>query len=179
MKAKPNLYGLMAEFETPDDIVEAAHRTQDAGYRNYDAYSPFPIHELFEAMEQHRTWVSPIVLIGGLVGMTIGFSLQTWTAAIDYPLNIGGRPLFSWPAFIPITFESMVLIAAFSAVLGMLALNGLPKPYHPVFNVDGFERASKDRFFLCIEATDPMFSLAETSGFLQGLGAVRVSEVEE
>jgi hypothetical protein len=179
MNQKENLYGLIAEFETPDGVVEAAHRTQEAGYRNYDAYSPFPMHELFEAMEQHRTWVSPIVLIGGLTGLTFGFLLQTWTAVFDYPLNIGGRPTFSWPSFIPITFESMVLLAAFSAVIGMLALNGLPKPYHPVFNAPGFERASSDRFFLCIEATDPKFNLNDTTTFLQGLGAINVAEVEE
>jgi len=172
------LYGLIAEFDEPDDVVEAARQTHHAGYRKFDAFTPFPIHELFEAMEDHRTWVSPIVLTGGVTGASFGFLLQTWTTVFDYPINIGGRPLFSWPSFIPITFESMVLVAAFSAVIGMLLLNGLPKPYHPVFNVSGFERASQDRFFLCIETADPMFDRSKTSQFLQSLGAQRVSEVK-
>ncbi len=173
------IYGLMAEFEHSEEIVEATKRAYEAGYRKMDAYTPFPMHELFEAMHDHKTWVSPIVLAGGVVGMLGGFFLQTWTTVIDYPLNIGGRPLFSWPAFIPITFESMVLLAAFSAVLGMLALNGLPQPYHPVFNVPGFERASRDRFFLCIESADPRFQAGETAQFLRNLGAQRVTEVEQ
>lgn len=176
---RSSLYGLMAEFETPDQIIDATQQAREAGYRDMDTYSPFPIHELFDAMGKHKTWVPAIVLTGGLTGMTGGFLLQTWTTVFDYPLNIGGRPVFSWPSFIPITFESMVLLAAFSAVFGMLLLNGLPEPYHPVFNAPGFDRASQDRFFLCIEATDPMFSESETSQFLQGLGAIRVSEVQE
>lgn len=178
-KRKSSLYGLIAEFETPDEIVEAVTRAREVGYRDMDAYSPFPIHELFEAMEHHNTWVPPIVLAGGLTGMTAGFLLQSWTAVIDYPLNVGGRPMLSWPSFIPITFESMVLFAAFSAVIGMLALNGLPKPYHPVFNAPGFERASQDRFFLCIEAVDPMFDQTTTTQFLRSLGAKRIADVEQ
>lgn len=176
---RPSLYGLMAEFETAEQIITAAHRAHEAGYRDMDSYSPFPIHELFEAMGQHKTAVPTITLIAGLVGATGGFLLQTWTTVFDYPINIGGRPVFSWPSFIPITFESMVLVAALSTVVGMLLLNGLPELYHPVFNVPGFERCSQDHFFLCIEATDPMFHQAETTHFLQGLGAIRVSEVQE
>jgi hypothetical protein len=172
-----NLFGIMAEFDEPDAVVEATRRARQQGYREMDAYSPFPVHELFEALEHHNTWVPPIVLAGGLTGMTFGFTLQTWTSVFDYPLNIGGRPLFSWPSFIPITFESMVLFAAFSAVFGMLVLNGLPKYYHPVFNAPGFERASQDRFYLCIEATDPIFDPSTTMQFLQSLGARRVTEV--
>lgn len=173
------IYGLMAEFEHSEDIVQATRRAYAAGYRKMDAFTPFPMHELFEAMHDHRTWVSPIVLMGGVTGLLGGFFLQTWTTVIDYPLNIGGRPLFSWPAFVPITFECMVLLAAFSAVLGMLVLNGLPQLYHPVFNVPGFERSSQDRFFLCIESTDPQFRAEETARFLRSLGAIRVTEVEQ
>lgn len=172
------IYGLMAEFEHSEEIVEATRRAYAEGYRNMDAYTPFPMHEVFHELHDHRTWVPPITLVGGVVGLVGGFMLQTWTTAIDYPLNIGGRPLFSWPAFIPITFECMVLLAAFSAVIGMLALNGLPQPYHPVFNTPGFERCGVDRFFLCIESSDPRFDRAETARFLNSLGAQRVSEVE-
>jgi hypothetical protein len=172
------IYGVMAEFEHSEQIIEATRRVYEAGYRKMDAYTPFPMHEIFHAMHEHRTWVSPITMVGGLTGLVGGFMLQTWTTVIDYPLNIGGRPLFSWPAFIPITFESMVLLAAFSALIGMIALNGLPQPYHPVLNVPGFERASLDRFFLCIESTDPKFDAAATAGFLSSLGAQRVVEVE-
>jgi hypothetical protein len=175
----PNLYGLIAEFDTPDQVVEAARQARSQGYRVMDAYTPFPIHELFEAMEDYRTWVSPIVLTGGITGASFGFLMQTWTTVFDYPINVGGRPLFSWPSFIPITFESMVLFAAFSAVFGMLLLNGLPKPYHPVFNVPGFERASVDRFFLCIEARDPLFERSETMRFMQDLGPRRITEVNK
>jgi hypothetical protein len=178
MRISPSLYGFIAEFDKVDNLVDAVGRTRKQGYRKMDAYTPFPIHEVFEAMEDYNTWVSPIVLAGGLTGATFGFTLQTWTSMFDYPMNVGGRPLFSWPSFIPITFESMVLFAAFSAVVGMLLLNGLPKPYHPVFNVPGFERASVDRFFLCIESTDPLFDTGETMRFLQGLGSIRVTEVK-
>jgi len=179
MRYSPNLYGLVAEFDTPDQIVEAVRRARGQGYRKMDAYTPFPIHEVFEAMEDYKTWIPPIVLAGGLTGGSLGFLMQTWISVFDYPLNVGGRPLFSWPSFIPITFESMVLLAAFSAVIGMLLLNGLPKPYHPVFNMAGFERASIDRFFLCIEASDPLFDLSETSQFMRDLGPRRVTEVNQ
>lgn len=175
---RANLHGIIAEFEKADHVIEAIRSAREVGYRNMDAYTPFPMHEMFEAMEHHNTWVPPITLAGGLTGMSFGFLLQSWTAAIDYPLNIGSRPLLSWPSFIPITFESMVLFAAFSTVIGMLALNGLPRPHHPVFNTPNFERASIDRFFLCIEARDPIFDYAKTAGFLRGLNGVqRVSDV--
>lgn len=179
MRISPSLYGVMAEFDTPDHLVEAIKRTRQQGYRKMDAYTPFPIHEVFDAMEDYKTPISAIVLGGGITGATFGFTLQTWTSVFDYPLNIGGRPTFSWPSFIPITFESMVLFAAFSAVIGMLLVNGLPKPYHPVFNVPGFERASFDRFFMCVEAADPLFDSAETMRFMQELGARRVTEVRQ
>src|SRR5438477_4705919 len=159
MKKKPDLYGLMAEFDDPNAIVVAARRAYTEGYRRMNAYSPFPIEELSEAIGFHHNRLPLIVLIGGILGGLSGYLLQYYTAVIDYPINIGGRPLHSWPAFIPITFEMTVLGAALFAVLGMLALNGLPMPYHPVFNAPRFELASRNRFFLCIETRDPKFDL--------------------
>jgi Protein of unknown function (DUF3341) len=172
------IYGLLAEFENPDDLVAAARHAHEAGYRKMDAYTPFPVEELNEALGLGETWVPLLVLIGGVLGATLGYFLQYYISVIDYPLNIGGRPLHSWPAFIPVTFEMTVLVAGLFAVLGMLALNGLPMPYHPVFNVPGFSLASQDRFFLCIEANDPKFDRAGTLRFLEGLKPRRVSEVE-
>jgi hypothetical protein len=172
------LYGLMAEFENPTDLVAAARQTREAGYRNLDAYTPFPIEELNEALGLGQTWVPLIVLIGGLLGGIGGYLMQYYLSAIDYPLNIGGRPVHSWPAFIPITFEMAVLVAGIFAVLGMLALNGLPMPYHPVFNVPRFALASRDRFFLCIEARDPKFERDETRRFLDRMSPRVVTEVE-
>ncbi|MGH7462854.1 MAG: DUF3341 domain-containing protein [Longimicrobiales bacterium] len=168
----------MAEFHTADEVMEGAKRVHAAGYRKIDAYSPFPIEGLLEALGFHHTRLPLIVLIGGIIGCVGGFSLQLWGSSVYYPLDIGGRPLNSWPSFIPITFECTVLLAAFSAVLGMLALNGLPMPYHPVFNVPAFARASQDRFFLAIEATDPKFDRTRTLEFMRGLGARDVNEVE-
>ncbi|HXG93299.1 MAG TPA: DUF3341 domain-containing protein [Blastocatellia bacterium] len=175
----PRLYGLMAEFDNPNDVVAAAHAAYEEGYRRMDAYSPFPIEELSEAIGFHKTRLPVIVLIGGLLGCVGGFALCYWVSAIAYPINIGGRPLNSWPAFIPVTFECTILLAALSAVLGMLALNGLPQPYHPVFNVDRFELASRNHFFLCIESSDPRFDAERTREFLEGMeGAREVSDVE-
>ncbi|MBI2876768.1 MAG: DUF3341 domain-containing protein [Candidatus Tectomicrobia bacterium] len=168
----------MAEFDDPDDLLAAAQRTHQEGYRRMDAYTPFPVHGLAEAIGFHQTRVPLIVLIGGILGTLGGYLLQYWVSAVAYPLNIGGRPYHSWPAFIPVTFEVMVLVAAFSAVIGMLALNGLPQPYHPVFNVPQFQRASRDRFFLVIEAADPQFDREGTKRFLEGLGPRTVAEVE-
>ncbi len=172
------LYGLMAEFENPEEVVAAARRAYAEGYRKMDAYSPFPIEELSEAIGSHHTVLPWIVLAGGVAGALTGFFLQYFVAAVVYPLNIGGRPPNSWPAFIPITFELTVLFAAISAVVGMLVLNGLPKPYHPVFNVPGFERASRNRFFLCIESADPKFNAELTRRFLTSLSPAEVSDVE-
>lgn len=178
MVERTKLYGLMAEFDDPTHIVSAARRAYEEGYRNMDAYTPFPIEELTEVMRIRHTRLPLIVLIGGVVGCIGGFLLCYWASAIVYPLNIGGRPLNSWPAFIPVTFECTILLAALSAVLGMLALNGLPQPYHPVFNVPNFEQASRDRFFLCIESTDPKFDVKTTLEFMKSLGAREVNEVE-
>jgi hypothetical protein len=180
MAADKPLHGLMAEFREPARIVEAARRCREAGYRRMDAYTPYPIEELAEALGHHTRGRLPrIVLFGGLMGAVVGFLLQYWVSVYAYPLNIGGRPLNSWPAFIPVTFEMTVLVAALFAVLGMMALNGLPMPYHPVFNVPEFALASRDRFFLCIEASDPQFEPVETRRFLEGLDPGEVHDVAQ
>jgi hypothetical protein len=171
------LHGLMAEFDSPDGLVEAANKARLAGYRRMDAYSPIPIEALDEALDLRRTRLPLLVLIGGILGGTAGFSLEYWASAIAYPLNIGDRPLNSWPQFIPVTFETTVLGAALAAFVGMWALNKLPQPYHPVFNVEAFGRASTDRFFLVIEQADPRFDRTVTWQFLEGLHPVGVSEV--
>lgn len=174
----PVLYGVMAEFEDPNDVIAAARRAYEEGYRRMNAYSPYPIEELSEAIGFHKTILPLIVLIGGIVGGIGGYLLQYYVHVIDYPLNIGGKPLHSWPAFIPITFECTVLVAAFSAVLGMLALNKLPQPYHPVFNNPRFALATSDRFFLVIEANDPKFDREEVANFLQSTNPYEVTDVE-
>jgi hypothetical protein len=174
----PPLYGVMAEFDNPSDLVAAARQTYEAGYRRINGYSPYPIEELSEAIGFTHTSLPLIVFIGGLLGGLGGFFMQYWMEVIDYPLNVGGKPYNSWPAFIPITFESTVLCAAFAAVLGMLALNKLPQPYHPVFNAPNFALATRDRFFLVIEANDPKFKHQEVIDFMKGLGARDVVDVE-
>jgi hypothetical protein len=173
------VYGLMAEFDDPNALVAAAHLARLEGYRRMDAYSPFPIEELHEALALPHTRLPLIVLIGGLVGCIGGYALQYWASAVAYPLNVGGKPLHSWPAFIPITFECTILVAALSAVFGMLALNGLPMPYHPVFNVPRFALASRNRFFLCIESRDTKFDLEGTRYFLESLNPREVSTVAD
>ena len=174
------LYGIMARFETPEQLVAAAHRTYRAGYRKMDAYSPMPIEGLAEAIGFKRNFFSLVVLMGGLTGCIGGFTLLWWIATIAYPHNVGGRPFVSWPMYIPITFECTILLAALSSALGMLAMNKLPMPYHPVFNVQSFsERASIDRFFLCIEANDPKFDVNQTRAFLEALDPEEVAEVEK
>ena len=174
------LYGVMAEFEDPTALVNAARKTYDAGYRRFDSFSPFPIHEIFDAMHLHDKWVSRVVLGGGLAGMFTGLGLQVWVSSIAYPLNVGGRPFLSWPMFVPVTFELTILFAALSAVFGVVFfMNGLPMPYHPVFNVARFAaHASQDAFFLAIEATDAKFDRTATRAFLQSLGAREVNDVE-
>ena len=177
-RGAPALYGVMAEFDNPSDLVAAARRTYEAGYRRINGYSPYPIEELSEAIGFTKTSLPLIVLIGGIVGGLGGFFMQYWMEVIDYPLNVGGKPFNSWPAFIPITFECTVLVAAFSAVLGMLLLNKLPQPYHPVFNALNFALATRDKFFLVIEANDPKFRHGEATAFMNTLGAVGVNDVE-
>ncbi len=171
------LYGLMAEFVSADALIEATERARLAGYRRMDAYSPIPIEELSDALGLPPTRLPKLVFLGGLIGGLSGYALEYWTQAIAYPINVGGRPFHSWPQFIPVTFETTVLGAALSCFLGMWALNKLPMPYHPVFNVPEFARASTDRFFLCIEASDPKFDRDGTMSFLKDLHPVGVSEV--
>ncbi len=173
------IYGLMAEFDDPTSLVTATERAHHEGYRHMDAYSPYPIEELHDALGARHTRLPLIVLIGGLVGCLGGYALQYWSSVIAYPLNIGGKPLHSWPAFIPVTFECTILAAALSCVLGMLALNGLPMPYHPVFNLPRFALASRNRFFLGIEAKDPKFDLEGTRRFLESLEPREVSTVAD
>jgi hypothetical protein len=179
MPQVPAVYGLLAEFEDPTSLVVASDRAYAQGYRCIDAYSPFPIEELHHAIGMNHTRLPLIVLIGGLVGCVGGFLLQYWVSAVAYPINVGGKPFVSWPAFIPVTFECTILGAALSAVLGMLALNGLPQPYHPVFNVPRFALASRNRFFLCIEARDPKFHIEDTRRFLETLSPREVTTVAD
>lgn len=171
------LYGLVAEFDDPDTLVAAAEKTYDAGYRNFDAYSPFPIHGLTHAMRLKKTPIPLITFLGGLAGAAGGFGMQYVASVLHYPLDVGGTPFFSWPAFIPITFELTILVGAFAAFGSMMALNGLPQPYHPIFNAKRFERASSDGFFLCIEVSDDQFDDVKTREFLETFRPVEVSEV--
>ena len=174
----PQIYGLMGEFATAERLLDAAGRAYAEGYRRMDAYSPFPVEGLAEAIGFHKNRLPLLVLIGGVAGCLGGFYLQYWASVIDFPINVGGRPFNSWPAFIPVTFELTILLAALSAVLGMLALNKLPMPYHPVFNVERFQLASRNRFFLCIEAADTKFDREATRHFFESVNAQGVYEVE-
>ena len=178
MTGRPPIYGLVAEFAHEDELLAAARRTRDEGFRAIDAYTPFPIEELHHAIGFHHTRLPYVVLTGGALGALTGFFLQLYAAAVDYPQNVGGRPLNSWPAFIPITFELTILGASLFAVFGLLALNGLPTPYHPLFNVPRFELASRERFFLCIKSKDPKFDRRGTREFLETLSPHGISEVE-
>jgi Protein of unknown function (DUF3341) len=177
MKPRTPIYGLIAEFETAQEILAATRQARLAGYQIMDAYTPYPVEGLSAELGLPRTQVPFVVLVAGLVGAAVGFFMQFYSMALDYPFNVGGRPLNSWPVFIPITFEVMVLVASFAALLGMLFLNGLPRPHHPVFNVPRFVRASQDRFFLCIEAADPKFDREGTKQFLAELHPKEVVEV--
>ncbi len=172
-------YGLVAEFDSAQALVVAAEKARDAGYQKMDGYSPFPIEGLMDALGHKANILPLLVLIGGVVGGLIGYSLQYYTSIYSYPLNVGGRPYNSWPMFIPVTFECTILGAALTAVFGMLGLNGLPEPYHPLFHVERFALASRDRFFLAIRAVDPKFDLIQTRKFLESLGAKEVTEVPQ
>lgn len=171
------MYGMMAEFETPTALVNAARAAHEHGYRRLDAYSPFPIEELSDVLHLHKNKLPFLVLCGGICGGLTGFLLQYYITVFFFPINVAGRPLNSWPAYIIITFELTILFAAITAVLGLLGLCGLPMPYHPVFNVPRFQAASRNRFFLCIESSDPLFDHDKTSEFLEKLEPREVSEV--
>lgn len=177
MAGSPDLFGVIAEFESPAALLQAANKAREHGFTKMDGYTPFPIHGLDEAIGLPRTRLPLLIFLGGLVGCLGGFFMQYFIAVEVYPMNIGGRGLNSWPAWIPVTFEVTVLLSAITAVFGMLALNGFPQPYHPVFHLDKFARASQDRFFLCIESTDPKFDREQTRAFLLGLHPLEVSEV--
>ncbi len=170
------IYGLMAEFETPSELVAAARRTKEAGFRKFDAFTPYPIHELDDAMDLHDNRVSVFTFIGGLIGCVSGFALCSWCTTA-FPLNVGGRPLISVPMFIPITFELTILIGGLTAAISMLAMNGFPTPYHPVFNIERFSNASRSKFFLCIESQDPKFDRHATTSFLESLNPEQIAEV--
>jgi hypothetical protein len=172
-------YGLIAEFEAPDALLRAAEAASLHGYKKMDAYSPFPIDGLGEAVGLKGNRVAVITLVGGISGGLTGYFMQWYANVVSYPINIGGRPYHSWPAFIPITFELTILFAALSAAFGMFALNHLPQLHHPIFNGQDFKRASKDRFFLCIQTRDPSFELIKTGMFLMSLKPVRVTEVSD
>ncbi len=174
---KPPIYGVMAEFDNPTSLVSAAREARARGYRKLDAYTPFPIEELTEALHLPKSKLPLIVLIGGILGGLTGYLMQYYVTVIYFPINVAGRPLHSWPMYIVITFELTILCAALSAVFGLLALCGLPMPYHPTFNVPRFALASRNRFFLCIEARDPLFDRQKTEEFLESLDAREVSEV--
>lgn len=173
----PAIHGAMAEFDTPEELLAACERAYAEGYRRMDAYAPMPVTGLAEAIGFKRNKVALCVLIGGICGAIGGYTLLCWITIVAYPHNVGGRPLHSWPSYIPITFECMILLSALTALVSMLAMNGLPKPYHPVFNVPAFDRASIDKFFLCIESSDPKFRTEDTLEFLRETGAKEVSVV--
>lgn len=177
MGPKPPIYGLVAEFDNPEDLLRAVRTARQAEYRRMDAYTPFPVEGLAEALGFNRSGLPLVVLLGGLLGCAGGFFMQYYASVIGYPLNVGGRPLNSWPAFLPVTFELTVLVAALAAVLGMLGLNGLPMPYHPLFNVPRFALATRDRFYLCIEATDPRYDREATWRFLADQHPREIAEV--
>ncbi len=177
-KTSRTIYGLMAEFDDPNMLLRATEQAYEAGYRKMDTYTPFPVHGMEDALGIRRSRLPILVICCGFVGLLLGYGLEYWASAINYPYNIAGRPLHTWPMFMPVAFETTVLLSAFGAVFGMLGLNGLPQLYHPVFNTPGFELASRNQFYLCIESSDPQFDLAKTHNFLESVQSRKVSEVE-
>lgn len=171
------LYGIVAEFTDPESLLHAARRAYTSGYRRMDAFTPYPVDDLAEAIGMRRTWVPLITLLCGIAGGLGGYGMQAYSAIVDYPLNVGGRPLHSWPAFVPVTFELTVLCAALGAVVGMMALNGLPRPNHPIFETPFFAERNQSRFYLCIEATDRRFERRATTEFLHTLAPAEIWEV--
>lgn len=171
------IYGVVAEFDSAEAVLDAASKAHEAGYRTMDAYSPVPVHGLDEALGRKRSILPLLVFGGGIFGACAGFGMQVWMNAIDYPWNVGGRPALSWPAFIPVTFECTILFAALTTVVGMFALNGLPRPHHPIFNTPNFDRSAIDHYFLCIEAADDQFDEAGVTDFLQAMQPAAVSTV--
>lgn len=176
-QAANSMYGVVAEFRDTETLLKAANRVREAGYTATDAFSPIPVHGLVEALGIRRSRLAGIVLVGGLAGAATGMALQAYLSVVQYPHVVSGRPLFSWPSFVPIIFELTILFSAFAAVFGMFGLNGLPKPYDPVFNTPGFNRASTDGFFLCIQSNDPKYDPVATRALLEKAGAVQVTEV--
>jgi hypothetical protein len=170
-------FGIAAEFETPEALIAAVRRAREAGYSKMDAYTPFPVHGLSDELRFRDERVPIFMFLGACVGALSGFFLQTYTNAYDYPFNVGGRPLVAYAAWVPITFECTILFSALTGVFSMIIMNGLPKPYDPMFNIANFARASQDRFFLCIEAKDPNFAVEDTTKFMENLGAVSVEAV--
>jgi hypothetical protein len=175
--AGPQTWGLLAEFTTGDELIAATRAAREAGYTRMDGYSPFPIGEVADELNFPRSEIGAVMFIGGLCGAVLGFCMQAWTNGIDYNLTVAGKPGVSWPMFVPITWELLVLTASMSGLFGLLALCGLPEPYHPLFNVEQFKRATRDRFFLAIEAVDPQYDAAKTAAFLAGLNPQSVAEV--
>ena len=179
MALREGTYGLLAEFDTPTQMVHAAQSAYDVGYRRMDCYTPYAVHGAAEAVGFHKNTVSLVTLIGGLLGAAAMFGMETWISVWAFPLNIAGRPYYSWPAFVVPAYEWTILYAGLSAAFGMLALCGLPQLYHPLFNAPNFRNgATQDKFFLCLESTDPRFDANETRGFLDGFTPVSVVEVE-
>lgn len=173
----PTLAGLAAEFETPEALLDAAEKMTAAGYRHTDAFTPFPVHGMNEALAQPRSRIARLMLLGGILGFCTGIGLQYWVSVVAYPHNIGGRPFFSWPSFIPVIFECTVLFTGLTGFFSMLFLNGLPRSYHPMFNIQGFERATTDRFYYYVASHDPKFDLAKTKSLLSSTKPLSVSEV--
>jgi hypothetical protein len=179
MPVREGTYGLLAEFDTPGQLVRAAEGAYQAGYRRMDCYTPYPVEQAAEAIGFHKNTVSLVTLIGGLLGLAAMFGMETWISVWAYPLNIAGRPYYSWPAFVIPAYEWTILYAGLSAAFGMMALNGLPQLYHPLFNAPNFRNgATSDKFFLCLESTDPKFDITETRGFLDEFTPVSIVEVE-